>query len=177
MPLKPEIIQVLERMKVSRIEAAHDASGSAIAKLTTDYARRNVLGSGFAKTAMDEAKLAAFGEAAKGVYVDYLAVAGDARLNDEELRELQTLYGLWLTEFVEGLNRNGLRPDLVDRFLMPARREADIAFGRELLRRQSSSRPKPEVKPGDIRDYFISHAGPDREGFVGSVRNFVCEAG
>lgn len=116
-------------------------------------------------------------ETAAGIIADHLAVAGDIRAGIEELdgiqkRVLQSVtdaeYGIvsWISALLAGDDRL-LWKQLVDRIRIATwdtRREAEIAFGREKLRRTHSTplQMTSAVSAPRVRDFFLSHAGEDK---------------
>src|SRR5689334_12966987 len=110
-------------MTASRMEAAHVTAADEVARLTAQFSSRGTLGAGFASRAMDERRVAAFGDAVRGVAVDYLAVAADARMNDQEFDELKTRYFDWAEGLMTGLKQQ-FASDLVHRLAALAMRDA-----------------------------------------------------
>ncbi|HLG57929.1 MAG TPA: toll/interleukin-1 receptor domain-containing protein [Vicinamibacterales bacterium] len=116
-------------------------------------------------------------EAAAGIIADHLAIANDIGAGVEEIEGLRERVSRlfsdaqhdtvsWISELIAG--QSAFWKPLVDRFcnvLSETRREAEIAFGREKLRRravasksQSSALPQPTR-----RDFFLSHAFEDKD--------------
>jgi hypothetical protein len=180
------IKQLLTKMTTKRMEDANVRGAEDAKRVRAEYAARGTHDSGFAKVAFVEAIINGFGEAMHGAVADYVGIADDTAASADDIQEFQFEYDRWLDQVHQGLLRRvehelerdpQLRPELVqsvERVVGIARRDADIRFGRERLRRERTSRgsrPMGAADRGQIehRDVFVSHAGPDRGTFVNAL--------
>ena len=115
-----------------------------------------------------------FKEAAAGLVADYLGVASDVHAGVQELDAIQTsaLQRLtdwqhiqvgWISPLIRDLSLWQPFVDRVQVRIDEARREAEIAFSREKLRRSRTGRSVPVPRASSqVRDFFVSHAGEDK---------------
>jgi hypothetical protein len=173
---------LLAMMAARRTEEAAEKSRREDERLKGQFAARGVLNSGFAHVGLADNVINAHAEAKAGLLADYMSVAADVHADDHALGEFEASYRESVTQLGQGLKRRFaddraqdtavLSPQIeekIDGAVNRLIRDAKIVFERERMRRSSATNAtKAQTIPttSEVRDFFLSHAGEDKEAFA-----------
>jgi len=168
------LLSLQTRNRLERFARGRSTRHREIANLTAGGGSHR---SGNYLTAAVDAAAELWREAAAGIIADHLAIASDLAAGTEELDALRERVSRlfsdaqhdtvsWINELIAG--QSAFWKPLVDRFcsvVSETHRDAEIAFGREKLRRQTAaSKSPPSALPQPTRrDFFLSHAFEDKD--------------
>jgi len=189
-----KVRELLAKMREARMTDAALAQRDAEKRIVNDASARGVLRSGgrYSQTADSVGTMIA--DVSRGMLADYLAVAADIRADEDELQVFENeLLGvieqmrlgaqMRIHEILKPIGEPSAANIAKERaglVAAEAQRNAKIAFGRERLRRSvnrvssaSSSVPGQE----EHREFFVSHAGEDRDAFVNGLVEELLQRG
>jgi hypothetical protein len=171
-----DVERILSLQTASRLDRFAKARAVRQAEIAEAMSARGLARSSDHMRAVVDATAELWSEAAAGIIADHLAIAADIGAGAEELDGLRERVSRLFADAQHGVVSSineliageiSMWQPLVDRMrnaISDTRRDGEIAFGREKLRKQTQfeRRRAPDLPPATRRDFFLSHAFEDK---------------